>query len=139
MQRLETAREEAGFELFAWVIMPEHVHLLVRPDLPAHPVPHVLRRIKEPFAREVIARWVKLDAPILSRITDVKDSRRFWQRGGGYDRNLIGQEQTHAKAEYIDANPVRRGLVTRPTDWLWSSARFHAGEIENTLVCDPTR
>jgi putative transposase len=46
---------------------------------------------------------------------------RFWQRGGGYDRNLRTTRDIHEKIQYIHNNPVRRGLVDRPGDWAWSS------------------
>jgi putative transposase len=59
---------------------------------------------------------------------------RFWQRGGGYDRNVIESATVHQMIEYIHANPVRRGLVEQATDWLWSSARFYAGLDQ---VCIP--
>jgi len=39
--------------------------------------------------------------------------------------------------DYIHANPVRRGLVERPTDWLWSSAQAHAGDDDVPLKIDP--
>jgi putative transposase len=52
---------------------------------------------------------------------------RFWQPGGGYDRNITSIETLHAMIDYIHANPVRRGLVTRAEDWQWSSAGWFAG------------
>ena len=52
---------------------------------------------------------------------------RFWQPGGGYDRNITSTEALRAVIEYTHANPVRRGLVARAEDWEWSSARSYAG------------
>ena len=48
----------------------------------------------------------------------------FWQRGGGFDRNIFREKTLPAVIGYVHANPVRRGLVEHPTDWQWSSARF---------------
>ncbi|MCA8990243.1 MAG: hypothetical protein KDA78_21525, partial [Planctomycetaceae bacterium] len=60
-----------------------------------------------------------------------KTHYRFWQRGGGYDRNLRSTSDVHEKIRYIHENPVRRGLCQFPSDWKWSSA--HAWETgENT-------
>ena len=42
---------------------------------------------------------------------------RFWQRGGGYNRNITSTEALHAVIEYIHANPVRRGLVASAEAW----------------------
>ena len=47
---------------------------------------------------------------------------RFWQRGGGYDRNVTEPATIWAEIDYIHANPVRRGLCQRATDRIWSSA-----------------
>ena len=126
-EHLAAARERFRFELLAWVVMPEHVHLLLLPDLPAHPVPVVLRGLKKGFAMEVIARWRELDARILKRITDRAGQSRFWLPGGGYDRNILAGHELPEKIRYIHLNPVRRGLVQQPTDWAWSSARALAG------------
>jgi REP element-mobilizing transposase RayT len=52
---------------------------------------------------------------------------RFWQPGGGYNRNLTSTAALRAAMDYIPANPVRRGLVARAEDWQWSSARWYAG------------
>ena len=57
----------------------------------------------------------------------VTPEARFWQPGGGYDRNITSTEALRAVIDYIHANPVRRGLVARAEDWEWSSARWYAG------------
>lgn len=118
---LESARQETGYRLLAWVVMPEHVHLLVAPNLPAVPMKRFLMKLKRPFAREVLHRWRKLDAPILERLVDVSGRPRFWLKGGGYDRNIRSMDEYHEKVGYIEENPVRRGLVSHKDDWRWSS------------------
>ena len=52
---------------------------------------------------------------------------RFWQPGGGYDRNITSSAALRAVIDYIHANPVRRGLAARVQDWDGSSARRYAG------------
>ena len=133
VEQFRVAQTETKFETFAWVVMPEHIHLLIVPSLPTYPVGEVLRKIKEPLARRVLKRWTELEAPVLSRLTDPRGHRHFWQRGGGYDRNLFSETQVREKADYIHANPVRRGLVERAEQWRWSSMRFYAGRAENIL------
>jgi len=61
----------------------------------------------------------------------------FWQRDGGYDRNIQEPATLRKMIDYVHNNPVRRGLVDQPTDWPWSSAWFYAGEKDVTLVMDP--
>ena len=55
------------------------------------------------------------------------------QAGGGYDSNLWREEAVWNAIEYINANPVRRGLCKTPEDWEWSSARWYAG-VRPTLI-----
>jgi putative transposase len=65
-----------------------------------------------------------------------KCSHRFWQRGGGYDRNIRTVKEMHEKIAYIHANPVRRGLVERVADWPWSSWRAWDEGIDDPLSID---
>lgn len=68
-----------------------------------------------------------MNGRILNRLTDSRGCVRFWQRGGGYDRNIVTDHKLVEKIHYIHNNPVQRGLVDQPTDWKWSSARFYEG------------
>ena len=61
---------------------------------------------------------------------------RFWQRGGGYDRNLRSPHDVLEKIQYIHANPVYRGLAENPEDWLWSSYRLHIGDTNELIQID---
>lgn len=99
-------------------------------------VPDVLRTLKTGLAKRVIARWRELDATVLGKITDQRGIARFWLRGGGYDRNVFSAKEIEEKIAYIHANPVRRGLVERPEDWVWSSVRWWQGRREGELPCD---
>ena len=89
-----------------------------------------LQALKEPVARKAV-RHLQGNAPQwLARVTVREGPRlrhRFWQPGGGYDRNITSCEALRAVIDYIHANPVRRGLVARAEDWEWSSARWYAG------------
>jgi putative transposase len=129
-EALAEARARFGFQLWAYVIMPEHVHLLVYPGAAPERMSDFLRAVKEPVARKAIAH-METNAPTwLERVT-VREGprirRRFWQPGGGYDRNITSMAALRAIIDYIHANPVRRGLVARAEDWEWSSARWYAG------------
>jgi putative transposase len=128
-EALEEARTRFGFQLWAYVLMPEHVHLLVYPGDPQQ-ISRFLQAVKEPVARKAI-RYLKSNAPAwLARVTVREGPRlrhRFWQPGGGYDRNITSAAALRAAIDYIHANPVRRGLVANVEDWEWSSARWHAG------------
>ena len=125
VHQLNIAQIELEFHLYAWVLMPEHFHLLIRPSSPEQTVETILRRIKAGFAQRVIQRWQELNAPILPKITDAKDKACFWQPGGGYDRNIHSEAEFLEKITYIHRNPAKRGLANKPAEWAWSSARAY--------------
>jgi putative transposase len=139
---LEKARQRWPIDIWAYVIMPEHVHLLVNPRQPKLELGSFAGFVKEHTARPAIC-WLKENAPrFLPKITVVEGSvtrRRFWQPGGGYDRNVTEERTLESMIDYIHYNPVRRGLCQRAIDWEWSSARWYAGirpvpfEIDSTL------
>lgn len=137
VESLRAARDRHGFGLIAWVVMPEHVHLILLPGgVPDRvAVPEIMRGIKQPVAQRAIRRWRILDAAVLDRIR-VGERYRYWQAGGGYDRNLRDADALSAAVEYVHWNPVKRGLVEEPTDWAWSSARWYAGEREGQVPID---
>jgi putative transposase len=135
IEHLAAVRDACEFQLYGYVVMPEHVHLMIRPKLPQSPVSLVLRRLKGAFSHRVLERWKALRAPVLTRLRDA-DGLHFWQQGGGYDRNIYSAEEFHEKIGYMHENPVKRGLVGRAIDWPWSSAPWYAGLRDGTLRID---
>lgn len=141
-EAIEGARSKLDLDLWAYVFMPEHVHLIVRPRRPVYEVAAILRAIKEPVGRRASAFLAKNAPQWLPRITQVRGGRtkrHFWQVGGGYDRNVVEPRTLLATIDYIHLNPVRRGLVERASDWRWSSAGWFQGLGESgcELAPDP--
>ncbi|MHC4989525.1 MAG: transposase [Planctomycetota bacterium] len=138
---INVARCRLGFDVWAWVFMPEHVHLIVcpRPDCEAS-VPDILRAVKEPVGRQAM-RFLEQTAPQwLPRVTRRRGERLerlFWQSGGGYDRNVESPGTLRRMIEYIHENPVRRSLVSFASDWIWSSARWYLDESQCPVAVDP--
>ena len=124
------AKDKHPFDIFAWVIMPEHAHLLIRPTAAEPSISAILKSIKLPVALRAIAYLDKNNPAgkqlLADRQPDSSVAYRFWQRGGGYDRNLVSANEIWEKIDYIHRNPVRRGLVARTIDWAWSSAGEYA-------------
>jgi len=119
------------FRLAALVFMPEHVHLLVYPEDPEPRVDLLLKAIKRPFAFRIQQMLAEARSPLLGRLM-IRDrpgvtTFRFWQEGGGYDRNLRTEAAVAAAIDSIHPNPVRRGLCDRATRWKWSNAGFDHG------------
>jgi putative transposase len=139
LEVLNAARQRVRFDLWAFVIMPEHVHLVLLPA-PGVLIRQILWQIKRPMTERVL-NWVRRTDPrFLSQMADRqpngKLTYRFWQRGGGYDRNLRTAQETHEKIKYTHDNPVRRGLVEKSEDWPWSSARAWLEGTGNPLRLD---
>src|SRR5579862_7545243 len=134
---IESARVWRCFELYAWVIMPEHLHLMIRPNIDEFTVDVLTHRIKQPVAMRAIARWRELGANVLPKTTTPDGRAQFWQAGGGFDRNPRDESEVLKEIKYIHNNPVKRGLVARPEDWAWSSARWYAGNRGGTVRVDP--
>jgi putative transposase len=131
VEAIDRARQQHGFHVWAYVIMPEHAHLLVWPSEAEYDISEVLNSIKQSVAKRALI-YVRREAPaFLSRMEDHqpngKTHYRFWQRGGGFDRNVVEPAIVYRQIDYYHNNPVRRGLCDRPEDWFWSSAADYAG------------
>jgi len=134
VRALERTRKTHGFALLAWVVMPDHAHLLIVPRLPESPVDLVLNMLKGTMSRRVLAKWRSEKAVVLNSIMGADGDERFWQPGGGYDRNVRHEREYGDIVDYIHQNPVKAGLVAKATDWNWSSARWYAGERDGVAI-----
>jgi putative transposase len=101
--------ERHFFELIAWVVMPNYVHLLI---LPLVPVCKIMRWVKGSSARAA------------NRILD-RTGEPFWQ-DESYDHYLRRSDQISRTIAYIEENPVSAGLVPSAERWPWSSAGWQA-------------
>lgn len=141
VEAVEKARAKHQFDLWAWVIMPEHVHLLLYPRPADYAMDKILASIKKPVGAKAIRFLREQASGYLERLTVKNRNRtyhRFWQAGPGYDRNLRDPQAIHRVITYIHRNPVKRGLVEQPEDWPWSSAADWAGAKVPFLKIDGT-
>jgi putative transposase len=129
---IDDAGEHQGFQLNAFVFMPEHVHLLVTPISETADVSKYLAQIKRPFSAKIESLLAARRSGLLKQLTveerPGKFSFRYWQEGPGFDRNLTEESLITVAVDYFHANPVKRRLVVRAVDWRWSSARFYLTE-----------
>ena len=135
---LESACVDEGFDLVAFVFMPEHVHLLVAPQAHTSKVSRLLARTKQPTSRQIKELLIQGGSSLVEQLTvrerPDKYCFRFWQEGPGFDRNIFFAAAIEASISYIHENPVKRGLCKRADDWKWSSARFHTdGRLDTDL------
>jgi len=139
-EAIDAARRQLDYAVWAYVFMPDHVHLIVCPRRPAHDTSEFLKALKEPVSRRAV-RYLRDNSPDwLPRIRVTRGERiehRFWQPGRGYDRNITSARTLQSMIDYIHLNPVRRGLVETVASWKWSSASWFAGCPLNDLKPDP--
>jgi putative transposase len=109
---LERTRLRYDFVVSGYVVMPEHVHMLVSEPC------------NEPLSAAIKA--LKLSVVLRQR------ERPFWQ-ARYYDFNVWSAEKETEKLKYLYRNPVTRGLAARPEDWQWSSFRHHATGFEGVV------
>jgi putative transposase len=119
----EATRRSYRFVVVGYVVMPEHVHLLLdeprRRDLSA-----ALQALKQSVSRRALGSG-KRSARQPTLFPDVNMPAHLWQRRF-YDFNVFTQRKMVEKLRYIHRNPVKRGLVKSPEDWRWSSYRHYA-------------
>lgn len=137
---INLARSKHQFHLWAYVIMPEHAHLILLPTRERYDISQMLATLKMSVTRKALA-FVKAQAPdFLARMADPqpngKISYRFWQRGGGYDRNLFTNIEIWEKIQYLHKNPVKRNLCAKSDDWIWSSAADYLGTRTGPVKLD---
>jgi len=111
---LEQTRARHLARVYAYVLMPEHVHLLIN-EPPRILLSQLLKAVKQMTSR-------KLRGP----------REKFWQ-DRYYDRNVHGEKARSEVIRYIHRNPVKHGLVEKPEDWPWSSFRHYATGIKGTV------
>ena len=101
LETLQHYRTAGAYKLHAFVVMPDHVHLLLTPK--THTISHTMNLIKGAFSRRLASRF-----PI-------------WQRGFA-DHLILNRDHFDTRRDYIHQNPVRARLVESPDLYPWSSA-----------------
>ena len=108
-------RKWYGITINAYVVMPEHVHLLV----------HEPERSTLPVAIQMLKQ-------IVGRKLSPNDGTPFWQRRY-HDRNIYSPKAFTAALQYIHRNPVIRGLCAQPQDWRWSSCLHYLTGVDGVV------
>lgn len=111
---LEQTRARHAARVYAYVLMPEHIHLLVN-EPPLILLAQFLKAVKQRTSRKL--RGVR---------------HKFWQ-DRYYDSNVRGEKARSEVIRYIHRNPVERGLVDKPEEWPWSSFRHYATGVQGTV------
>ena len=137
LEELENAMRIYSFRLWAYVLMPNHAHILIWPLEVKYDIAKILSGIKRTMSKRYGALMNKKNTVAYDQFLLKKNSEAvftFWQPGGGFDRNLWNAKAIHDSIAYIEANPVRKGLAPSPAEWKWSSA--HARFFNSGVVPD---
>lgn len=137
LEEINFARRKYDFLLLAYVIMPNHFHLLLVPQRLLKLGP-VIGEIKSKSARRILARWRDVDDKSLIQLQINRDrptGLAFWLKRC-YDRNCRTPDEVRQKLDYCHKNPVRGQLVEDPVDWPWSSYGQYCGSNNGLLRAD---
>ena len=114
-QTFEQARRWYGFYVAGYVVMPEHVHLL----------------LSEPERAKLSVALQMLKQNVARRLREAEGGP-LWQPRY-YDFNVWSEAKRIEKLRYMHRNPVARGLVHSPEDWEWSSFRHYLSGVEGVV------
>jgi len=120
---LEQTRQRYRFVVVGYVVMPEHVHLLVTEPEVGTPST-VMQVLKQRSARALLPTRRRTDPRQRNLFGERKRHRAFWQ-ARFYDFNVWTTKKRMEKLRYMHRNPVKRGLVESPEQWRWSSYRYY--------------
>ena len=126
---LRFCRQHKGLKVHAYVILDNHLHLVVAGDK----LTDIIRDFKSYTAKLLIARleqdqktWVLNQLQYHKQPTKTQSDYQVWQEGF-HPQQIVSEEMLHQKIDYLHHNPVRIGVVERPEEWVYSSARDYAG------------
>jgi putative transposase len=125
LQVLEQVRRRYHFVVVGYVVMPEHVHLLL--SVPERGDPSlVMQALKQSFARKLLRHLHGEVDPRPSRLwAPAFEQGHIWQCRF-YDFVVFTDRKRIEKLRYMHRNPVKRGLTLEPEQWMWSSFRHYA-------------
>jgi putative transposase len=133
---LTEVRERYQFCVVGYVVMPEHVHLLI--SEPKVGTPSTVMQVLKQRVAQRLRRKTRRNKDQMDLWTEAPQEalRSFWQRRF-YDFNVWSRKKRIEKLNYMHRNPVKRGLVVEPGLWAWSSYRFY--QHGEKSVCTPDR
>jgi len=134
---IDDLRRQEGFRLLAYVIMPEHIHLVLIPgeNTEIGPLVGEIKRISALRIHEIL---LDKNSHLLNKFVVQRDRHSpfaLWQRRC-HDHNCRTDDAVWSRVEYCHFNPVTRGLVRNPEDWVWSSYRWYQGKRNVPLKID---
>jgi len=137
IDELQSARAKYDLAILGYVIMPDHVHLVIYPRREVK-LGRVIGEIKSRSAPKIIRVLEKDDPMIMVKLTAYRNGERrraVWQRRC-YDHNCRTPAVAREKINYCHMNPVHAGLANNPANWKWSSYNWYNGDRDVPLEID---
>jgi len=145
IESLKYCQSNKGLEIFAWCLMPSHLHLIIRAEDHTK-LSDIIRDFKKFTSKELIRLiqeepesrrdWMLDRFEFAGRFNPKIKNYKFWQ-DGNHPVELFSTAFTKQKLDYIHNNPVEEMFVSEPHEYLFSSARNYAemdGLIEVSLI-----
>jgi len=127
--------KEKGLKLHGFVIMPNHLHLIASHD---NALSDVIRDFKRFTARQIIEQLNKFNRQYILNLLKFagksknKQNHQVWIHRN-YPESVQNIEFFLQKLNYIHNNPVKRGFVSLPEDWIYSSAKCYVSGEDGVL------
>lgn len=131
---LKYCQEHKGLEIYAWVIMSNHVHLIVRAK--HENLSDVIRDFKK-YTSKAIFKLIEDNSKEsrkewLLKVLSYEGKIWFWEEGY-HGEEIVSNDFYQLKEKYIHMNPVRAGIVSKEEDYLLSSACNYYGVRKGLL------
>ena len=126
LQILEEVRQRYAFVVVGYVVMPDHIHLLIsEPERGTQST--VMQVLKQRYARRILAKKRNAQGKLCP-----DEPQHVWQHRF-YDFHVWSERKRVEKLRYMHRNPVKDGLVREPEQWAWSSYRSYAYNEEGMV------
>jgi putative transposase len=139
LQVLERVRKRYRFVVVGYVVMPEHVHLLLGEPERGNPS-LVMQALKQGFARRLLRILRSALDPRQGRLAAdaALEEGHIWQHRF-YDFVVFTERKRIEKLRYMHRNPVKRRIVLEPQHWAWSSFRHYADGVHGPVLVNEPR
>lgn len=136
VESLQYCQKEKGLELYSWVLMSNHIHLIVKAK-EGYQLSAIIRDFKKFTSKQIIKsvqeepesrkEWLLSIMLESGKQNSKKQTYQLW-RNDNHPIELYHNEVINQKTEYIHNNPVAEGIVEKAEDYIYSSAKNSMGE-----------
>ena len=138
LENLNFYRHKFGFKLWAYVIMPEHIHLMIH-LADKNDLSKIMEEFKRYTSKQILAKLKQHEKVHLVELFTIanpkKEKHMVWEEGFR-GLGIRSERGFNIKVNYIHNNPVKRGLAEKPEDYIYSSYRNYYCEDNSIIKLD---